>query len=239
MTEFLGQLELNRVYHQDCIEGMKMLPEQSVDLIVTDPPYGINFYSNQRKKNKLKSAKGILNDGHDNTAFLSMVIQEMDRVLKPDSHVYWFTRWDRIYLQYPLLNQYFKMKNALVWMKNGHSMGDTKGSYASQYESILFGHKGRRYLNEYQGRKRHTDILQFDRVSPSKLLHSHEKPESLIKFLIAKSSIKGEIILDPFCGSGTTAATAKKLGRNFITFELDKDSAEIANKRLSNIQEEN
>lgn len=235
MTKYLGDIELNRIYQRDCIEGMKLLPDKSVNLLIADPPYGIEFNSNFRKSSELKATNGILNDGTGNTDFLAEVISEINRVLAPNSHVYWFTRWDRVHLQQPLLERYFKMKNAIVWMKNNWSMGDLTGAYAAQYETILFAQKGRRKLNEIDGKKRHTDILQFDRISPNKLRHSHEKPEDLIEFLIRKSSEEGEVILDPFCGSGTTAVCARKLNRNFITFELEPEYIEIANKRLDNL----
>ena len=223
---------INEITHGDCIEGMRELPDNSVDLIIADPPYGINFRSNHRKQSELKSIDGIYNDGADNTDFLADVLAEIDRVLKPDSHIYWFTRWDRIHLQLPELKRHFNVKNAIVWMKNNWSMGDLTGAYAGQYETILFAQKGRRTLNEVDGRKRHTDILQFDRVSPNKLRHSHEKPEALIDFLLLKSSAEGDTVLDPFCGSGTTAYCAKRLNRNFVTFELDEEYVQIARQRL-------
>jgi DNA modification methylase len=235
MAEYLGEIELNQVYQRDCIDGLRLIPDESIDLVVADPPYGIDFNSNFRKKSELKTTSGIFNDGKDNNDFLAEVLTEIYRVLKPNSHVYWFTRWDRIHLQQPLIEQHFKLKNSLVWMKNNWSMGDLTGAYAGQYESILFAQKGRRALNEVDGKRRHTDILQFDRISPNKLRHSHEKPEDLIEFLIRKSSDEGEIVLDPFCGSGTTAVCARKLNRNFVTFELEPDFITIANGRLDEI----
>jgi site-specific DNA-methyltransferase (adenine-specific) len=225
-------MELNRVYNMDCIEGMRSLPDESIDLVIADPPYGINFRSNHRKNSELKTTKGIRNDGSDNTDFLAEVVYEINRVLKPNSHVYWFTRWDRIALQHPLIERYFKLKNALVWVKNNWSMGDLTGAYAGQYESILFAQKGRRALNTVDGKRRHPDILQFDRVPPNNLRHSHEKPEDLIEFLIRKSSDEGEVVLDPFCGSGTIAVCAKRLNRKFITFEIDPEFVAVANERL-------
>lgn len=240
--KLIGELELNRIYQRDCIEGLKALPDASVDLVVTDPPYGIDYNSNWSKdseyRSKVKTVNGIKNDGADNHDFLAQVLYELNRVMKPNTHIYWFTRWDRVQYQQPLLERYFKMKNSLVWMKNNWSMGDLTGAYAGQYESILFAQKGRRTLNEIDGTKRHADILQFNRVSPNKLRHSHEKPEDLIEFLIRKSSNEGEIVLDPFCGSGTTAVAAARLKRDFITFELESDFIKIANKRLDNESEE-
>lgn len=115
-------------------------------------------------------------------------------------------------------------------------MGDLQGAYAGQYEVILFAQKGRRILNEVDGKRRHTDILDYDRIPAAKLRHSHEKPEALIEFLMRKSSTEGEVVLDPFCGSGTTAAVAKRIGRQFITTELDVGLHEIAAGRLDEIK---
>jgi DNA modification methylase len=238
--KLLGEIELNRIYQRDCIEGLRLIPENSIDLVIADPPYGIDYNSNWSKdagyRRKVKTVDGIKNDGNDNNDFLAEVLSEIDRVLKPNSHVYWFTRWDRIALQQPLLESHFKLKNALVWMKNNWSMGDLTGAYAGQYESILFAQKGRRTLNEVAGKRRHTDVLQYDRVPANKLRHSHEKPEDLIEFLIRKSSNEGEIVLDPFCGSGTTAVCSARLNRNFVTFELEQEFIEIANGRLDGVK---
>ena len=240
--ELLGALELNRIYQMDCIEGMRLLPDNSVDLAIVDPPYGINYYSNRSKdseyRKKVKTVNGIANDETDNNEFLKAVINELNRVLKPNTHIYWFTRWDRVQYQQPLLERHFKVKNALVWMKNNWSMGDLTGAYAGQYETILFAQKGRRPLNEVNGIKRHSDILQFNRVSPNKLRHSHEKPIDLIEFLIRKSSDEGDVIISPFCGSGTDCVAAVRTGRHFVSFELDADHIQTANKRLENIFDE-
>src|SRR5690606_7707897 len=218
---------LNKITQGDCLEVMQRIPDEYIDLVIADPPYGIDFSSNFRKQSELKSVGGIYNDGADNTEFLAEVIEGIDRVLKPNSHISWVTRWDRVHLHLPILKRCFNVKNAIIWVKDNWSMGDLTGAYAGQYETIIFAQKGRRKLNEVDGRKRHTDILQFDRISPNKLRHSHEKPEDLIEFLIRKSSGEGEIVFDPFGGSCTTAACAKKLGRNFITTELDPEYVEI------------
>lgn len=208
-----------------------------IDLVVTDPPYGINFNSNHSKskeyRDNLKSVDGILNDGKDNLNFLEEVATELFRLLKDNTHLYWFTRWDKVEEQKPMLEQIgFKVKNNIIWMKNNWSMGDLKGAYAGQYECILFCQKGRRELNEVDGKKRHSDILQFDRISPNKLLHSHQKPVELLELLIKKSSNENDIVLDPFMGCASTAVAAIKSGRKFLGFELDEKHYETANNRL-------
>jgi len=235
-------LVINNIYNMDCTEGMRMIPDNSIDLVIADPPYGINYYSNWSKdsnyRSRVKSVDGISNDKENNTDFLSEVVQELDRVLKPNTHIYWFTRWDRVMIQQPVLEDYFKLKNSIIWMKNNWSMGDLQGAYAGQYENILFAQKGRRTFNEVDGKKRHPDILQFNRVPPNKLNHSHEKPLDLISFLIEKSSNRGETILDPFVGSGTTAVAALHTNRNYIGFELDPECAVTANERIAEAKAE-
>ena len=231
-------VKINEVLHGDCIELLREIPDESVDLVLTDPPYGIAFNSNMSKdkeyRDNLKSVGGILNDGKDNAPFLSEVIDELNRVMKDGSHIYWFTRWDKVPEQMPLLERYFNVKNAIVWDKGSGSMGDLLGSYAGNYETIIFAQKGRRVLNEVDGKRRHPDILRFSKIPARHLRHSHEKPEELIEFLIRKSSDVGEVVLDPFAGSGTTAVCAKRLGRDYITIELDEDFAKIAEERIRN-----
>lgn len=114
-------------------------------------------------------------------------------------------------------------------------MGDLYGAYAGQYENILFAQKGRRLLNEIDGIKRHPDVLHFDRVPPNKLLHSHQKPVDLLEFIIKKSSNEGEIVLVPFCGSGSECVAALSTNRKFISFEIEKEFIEIANERLKQV----
>lgn len=225
-------LELNKIHRGDCLDLLRSLPDCSVDLVVTDPPYGIDFKSNHRKQSSLKSVNGILNDGKDNINFLHEVIKEVHRVLKENSHLYWFTRWDKVQEQHPILEKYFSVKNNIIWMKNNWSMGDLDGSYAGQYENIIFCQKGNKPLKKVDGRTRHSDILKFDRVSPDKLKHSHEKPIELIKFLIKKSSDIGDVVLDPFMGSGTTAVACLDSDRYFIGAEQEKEFFKICQKRI-------
>lgn len=235
-------LEINKIYNMDCISGLKMLDSNSVDLVVTDPPYGIKYYSNwsndKKYRNKVKTVDGILNDS-ENIDFLEVVAKELYRAQKNNTHLYWFTRWDKVEEQKPMLESLgYKVKNNIIWMKNNWSMGDLKGAYAGQYECILFCHKGRRELNEVNGKKRHCDILQFDRIPPNKLLHSHQKPTDLLKLLIEKSSAEGEVVLDPFMGSASTAISCLESNRKYIGFEMDNEIYNIGNERVNTYIEE-
>jgi DNA modification methylase len=99
----------------------------------------------------------------------------------------------------------------------------------------LFGHKGRRTLNEIDGTKRHDDILTFSRIAPKKLLHGHQKPVDLLQFLIKKSTNENEIVLDMFAGVRSTEIASKLSKRQYIGFELDKDIYDISQQRDSEL----
>lgn len=228
-----ARLELNKTYNMDCVNGLKQMIEEGtqVDCILTDPPFGKNHYTNRRKvKGTIITEKGIKNDG-DNQELLDEVLSLSYQVLKDNSHIYWFCSWDKVDMHLQLMRKYFTVKNALIWDKNNHGTGDLTGAYAGRYEIILFGHKGRRILNEVEGTKRHDDILVYPRIAPKKLLHGHQKPVNLLQFLIKKSTNEGETVLDMFAGVRSTEIASKLCGRRYIGFELDKDIYELSQQR--------
>lgn len=122
----------------DCLELMKDISDKSIDMILTDPPYGMNFQSHRRKNIYEK----IKND--ENLEFLDNFFQECNRVLKKDSALYVFCSWHNVDEFKKQFEKYFKLKNILVWVKNNHGSGDLQASYAPKYEFILYGNKGRR-----------------------------------------------------------------------------------------------
>lgn len=225
MTEYL-----NNIFNVDCLEFIKRLPDNSIDLILTDPPYGINYKNNRRNKSgKIKTENGILNDEKNNIDFLSEVIKECYRVLKDGRHIYWFGRFDALYKQaFEFEKNNFIIKNELIWLKNNHGTGDLFYSYAPKHESIIYAIKKHSKkskvfkLNKIDNTTRHNNILKFSKVSKLEMIHDHQKPIDLLKFLIKKSTNENEIVLDIFAGSGSTLYAAKNLNRQFIGCELDK-----------------
>ncbi len=208
-------------------EEIKKLPDNSVDLIIIDPPYGIGYDTNFRK-DKDKNLGKITLDNEKIFKTFPLVIQECFRVLKDNSALYCFCRWDTLNSFKDIIERYFNIKNNLVWVKNNWSMGDIKGSYAGQYENILFCVKGKHKLNN----GRATDILKYDRVAGKSLLHSHQKPLRLLDFLIKKSSKSGDVVLDCYAGSGSTLVSAKKLHRKAIGIELEQRYIKVIEERL-------
>ena len=218
-----------KLYQGDCLEIMGGIKDKSVDLIVTDPPYLMDYQSNRRKKedrfDKIKNDKG-------NYMLIQDYLEECHRIMKDNTAIYCFCSWHNIDFFKNEFEKHFKLKNILVWNKNNHGTGDLKGSYAPKHEFILFGHKGRTLLRE----KRIADVIDCPKISSNKLTHPTEKPQDLLEIFIKQSSDVGSIIFDGFMGTGSCGIVAKKLNRNFIGIELDEKYFNIAKDRLENIK---
>ena len=218
-----------KLYQGDCLEIMGSIKDKSVDLIVTDPPYLMDYQSNRRKKedrfDKIKNDKG-------NYMLIQDYLEECHRIMKDNTAIYCFCSWHNIDFFKNEFEKHFKLKNILVWNKNNHGTGDLKGSYAPKHEFILFGHKGRTLLRE----KRIADVIDCPKISSNKLTHPTEKPQDLLEIFIKQSSDVGSIIFDGFMGTGSCGIAAKKLNRNFIGIELDEKYFNIAKNRLENIR---
>jgi len=211
---------LNKIICGDSLKILKQLPDNSVDLVLTDPPYGMMFRSNYRK---VKYDK-IEND--DSLWWLQIFCNELKRVSKIDSHIYIFCSFHKVDVFKQELEKHFNVKNILIWEKNNTGMGDLQGDYAPKYEMIIFCSNGSKKLNG----NRDANIIKESKTGNK--LHPTEKPVELIKYLVTKSSNEDDIILDPFLGSGTTAVACKQLKRNYIGIELSQEYVDIANKRL-------
>ncbi len=214
---------LNTITCGDCFELIRQLPAESIDLVVTDPPYGIDYQSNRRTaREKLpKFANDV------SLEWVGDWVDEMHRVLKNDTHFYCFTRYDTYPVFYAEIARKFEVKNCLIWVKNNHGSGDLNGSYAPQYEMIIFAHKGKRHLNG----KRDADVMEYDNVPSAQRAHATQKPRDLLRMLIEKSTMPGEIVLDPFAGTGSTGFACLEHShhegdaseRRFVLFELNPE----------------
>jgi len=217
----------NQVYNIDCLELMKNIPNNYIDLIVTDPPYLINYKTNYRKDKTHDFCTHIEND--NNPQLIIHYIKECYRIMKDNTAMYMFCSFDKVDFFKQELEKYFNIKNMIIWVKNNWTTGDLEAQYGKQYEIIFLVNKGRSLFNG----KRITDIWNFDRISSDKLIHQNEKPIKLIRQCIEKHSKEGDIAFDGFMGSGTTALACKQLNRRFLGCELEKKYCDIINKRLS------
>ena len=221
-------MELNRIYNEDCLEGMKRIPDGSVDLIVTDPPYLINYKTGYRKDKAHRFNDVILND--DNEQLITDYVKECYRILKDDTAMYLFCSSHKVDFFKRELEKEFSIKNMIIWVKNNHTAGDLESAFGRKYEIVFLVNKGQRKFNG----ERLTDIWEFPRVSGDGQLHQNQKPIELIKRCIEKHSNVGDVVFDGFMGSGTTAAAALDTNRNYIGFELDEYYFNVAEKRLKN-----
>jgi len=221
-------LQLNKIYNQDCLEGMKLVNGKSIDMIITDPPYLMNYKSNRRIKQE--KFDYIMNDINSEEMIIKY-IEECFRILKDNTAIYLFCSWHHIDFFKQEFEKYFKLKNLIVWSKNNHGSGDLKGAYAPKHELILYGHKGRSLFRE----KRIPDVIDFPKVPSKQLLHPTEKPVGLLELFIKNSSDKDNIIFDGFMGSASTVIACLNTGRQYIGFELDNKYYNIANERVNQL----
>ena len=222
-------LELNRIYNCDCVEGMKKMPDKSIDIVVTDPPYlietsGAGIYK-QADKQYVKELKDI-KDG-----FSTDVLDELCRVMK-HINCYFFCSQKQIM---PLLDYFVRGKkcnwNLISWHKT-NPVPACGNKYLTDTEFVLFfREKGVKIYGSFDTKRTWyaTPLNQSD-----KKLYGHPtcKPLDIVQNFITNSSQEGELVFDPFIGSGTTAIAAIKEKRHFIGMELNKEYFDIAEDRI-------
>lgn len=206
----------------DCLEEMKNIPDGSVDMVLTDPPYGMNL-TPQRETGKFKGVK-IAND--EQLDWSDEFFAQCFRVLPKDSACMSFCSHHSVGTFIESAKKAgFDVKNLLVWDKMWFGMG---GNWRPNFELILVLTKGRFVTHS----KNRDNILRYRRISPQKSQHPTEKVIPLLEELISEPDYNPQTILDPFMGSGTTGVACKNLNRNFIGIELDPTYFEIAKKRI-------
>ena len=213
----------NQIYNCDCLEGMKEIPDGSVDLICTDPPYCVGATSN--------GVKGSFTDYFMLKPFWDGIFQEWQRILKDGAHIYINTDWRTYPFLYPILQKYFVVRNLIVWDYDWIKMGNY---YRYRHELIIFATKG---ASQRTFSATEPDIWKIRPVNVTRERnHPSEKPIELCEKIILNSSAENDVVLDCFIGSGSTAVACVNTGRQFIGFELDEKYFEIAQKRISDAQ---
>lgn len=226
-------IQPDHIYNMDCLEGMKMIPNKSIDLVVTDPPYLIETRGAGIYKQADKQYVKELNDIKD--GFSTEVLDEICRVLKK-INCYIFCSQKQII---PLLEYFVKGRgcnyNILSWHKiNPIPACDNK--YLTDTEYILFfREKGVRVFGEFITKSTYY-LSPLNQKDKQEFGHPTCKPVDLVRRFIINSSKVGGVILDPFMGSGTTAIACIREKRHFMGFELNKEYYE---KCLERIRREN
>lgn len=210
------QVVPDSVYLLDCIAGMRGMANESVDLIVTDPPYLINYATSHRKERNHDFCSPIQNDS--NPELIEDYLEQCYRVLKSNHAAYVFcSSKTQDFFKNAAQKAGFLIKNTIIWVKNEWTMGDLKAQFGQQYEVLLLLNKGRAPFNG----KRIGDVWEFPRVKGNQQIHQNQKPMELIQRCIEKHSVEGDTVFDGFMGSGTTAIAAMRMNRHFIGFEIE------------------
>lgn len=250
-------LETNKIHCGNCLELMKRIPDNSIDLIVTDPPYNLSTGKklNMSNKEKLSGFGGdwkITNENWDKMTFedyfkfTTKWLFECKRVLCNSGGIWVFGSYHNI----GIINVVFQkigleILNEIIWYKPNAFPNLSCRRFTASHENILWGHKSneknRNYCFNYDEMKAITgkqirSVWEFSNNKTKEELqfgtHPTQKPLRIINRIIEASSNKQNLILDPFMGSGTTMVVCKQLSRNFIGIEINSEYCEIAQKRL-------
>lgn len=227
-------IERNKIYQGDCIKGLSMMADKCVDCIITDPPYGMNYKSNFSKNQTFDK---IEND--DNLDFFEPFVKEAHRVMKDDTCMYLFCRFDCYPLFYEVLSKYFNIKNCLIWKKHGSAggLGDLESSYMNTFELIIFAHKGRRVLWK-GGYGRQGGLIEDSSLNGNdNLLHPTQKPIEILRQFVSDATNEGDLIVDAFSGSGSTLIASIREKRDFIGFELSANYCATIKARIEDESE--
>ena len=210
----------------DAIAWLKELRDESVDLIVTDPPYeSLEKHRAVGTTTRLKHSKSSSNDWFSvfpNERFRDL-FAELYRVLRRDRHFYLFCDQETMFVARPIAERAgFRFWKPLVWDKMKIGMGY---HYRARYEFILFFEKGKRRLNDLGI----PDIIQVPRIHRG---YPAEKPAKVAEILIRQSTAQDETVIDPFMGSASTGVAAVNLGRRFMGNDLCSKAIDVARQRL-------
>ena len=218
------------IYHGDCRDVVDSLPPAAVDLLLTDPPYGMAFVSGWNGQSV--ADQSVRGDGvRQGVRVVRGALNSLVPTYAPDMHALVFCHWESWPDFYDNLCHLFSIRNALIWSKGGGGMGDLRHEYAKDYEVVLFGARSRG--RELNGMRTGAVIEGYRRVKSHDRYVTFQKPEPLLVELIERHSPPGGLVLDPFLGSGSTLVAAKRTGRRAIGIELEERYCEIAANRLA------
>jgi site-specific DNA-methyltransferase (adenine-specific) len=211
---------------RDAVEWLRDLPAESADLVITDPAYeSLEKHRAVGTTTRLKHSKSSSNDWFrvfPNARF-GELFDEIFRVLRRNTHFYLFCDAETMFIAKPEAERAgFRFWKPLVWDKRTIGMGY---HYRARYEFILFFEKGKRRLNDLGV----ADVIVEPRIHRG---YPAEKPAAVSEVLVKQSSQPGEVIVDPFMGSGSVGVAAARLGRRFLGTDLNPDAVRLSGERL-------
>ncbi len=247
---------INQVFNEDVLSGIDRIPDGSIDLILTDPPYGLGKdYGNDSDKQASRE-------------YLAWTERWIDAVLpklKANGSLYIFLTWRYSPEIFVMLKQRMTMLNEIIWDRRVPSMGGSTRSFSSVHDTIGFFSKekgyyfdldavripydaatkkarsrsifvGAKWLELGYNPKDLWSVSRLHKEDPERAEHPTQKPLEIIERMVLASCPPGGVILDPFMGSGTTAIAAKRCGRQFVGFELNAEYCQIIEERLASAE---
>lgn len=251
-------LKKNTIYAGNCLEILKTIPDNSIDLIFADPPYNMQLKNELYRPNNTK-VDGVNDDWdkfssfQDYDNFCISWLRECKRILKDTGSIWVIGSYHNIYrVGNIMLNLGYWILNDITWYKTNPMPNFLGTRFTNATETLLWCSKGENYkkytfnhklMKKYNGGKQMTSVWQIglcignERIkgNDGKKAHSTQKPEELLKRVILSTTKQGDIVLDPFFGTGTTGAVAKKLNRYFIGIEQEEKYIDVAQKRIDSI----
>ncbi|MEI9989629.1 MAG: site-specific DNA-methyltransferase [Rhizomicrobium sp.] len=247
--------KLDQVIEGDCVQGMRTLPDGVADLVFADPPYNLQLKNELRRPDQSKV--DAVDDAWDQFGsfaeydrFTREWLTEARRVLKDTGTLWVIGSYHNIFRVGAILQDLgFWILNDVVWRKTNPMPNFRGRRFTNAHETLIWATKTpkQQYTFNYEAMKALNDELQMrsDWTLPicagnerlkgadGQKAHSTQKPEALLHRVIVASTRPGDVVLDPFFGSGTTGAVARRLGRHFIGLERDRDYARIARERIA------
>jgi modification methylase len=253
-----SQLPLDRILTGDCVAEMNRLPAASIDLVFADPPYNLQLKGGLLRPNQTE-VDGVDEDWDkfadfaEYDRFTRDWLAAVRRLLKPDGTLWVIGSYHNIFRVGAILQDLgFWILNDIVWRKTNPMPNFRGRRFANAHETLIWcaKEKSSRYTFNHAAMKALNDDLQMRsdwllpicggperlRDAAGRKAHPTQKPEALLHRVIMASTRPGETVLDPFFGSGTTGAVAKRLGRRWIGIERDKDYARIAAARIAEVR---
>lgn len=238
------------VYRADCVDLMRLMPAESVDVIFADPPYRLSTGGVTVKSGRLASVdKGIwdrsLGSFEKDHEFNVRWLKEARRVLKPDGAI-WVTGTHHIIFSigFALQSLKFRIINDITWEKPDPTPNALHTAFTHAHETLLWASKGRQarhtfnydLINSRDPGSQISSVWRIPAVPKREKrmgYHPTQKPLRLVRRALLASTREGDLVFDPFCGSGTTAVAAKELNRFFVGAELEEEYAEVASRRIA------
>jgi site-specific DNA-methyltransferase (adenine-specific) len=223
-SKLAADIVINGDYkHGDCLDILPSLDNDSVRLLLTDPPYGINYRSNHHYASA--PAPKITNDDLGALDLFYDMLGKIHYAMQIDCHLLVFTTWRVEHDFMQVLSKFeYDVRGSLVWVKENHTSGNL-GAFAPKHERIIHATRGNAKI-----KPRVADVLRFNRSY--KTGHPTEKPVDLLKELINCTTSVGDLVVDPFAGTGATVVAAKSINRHVLGIELEEQWYNIGKIRL-------